>query len=587
MTKTTKRPLPVSKTIQFQQHQKIKDISVSGKDALTSVDFSERDGDFKLKVKADPDKANEVSGTPFVTTSVTTADENTDDPKKSVALGHDYRGLNLETAGKYLSINKTQEKAVIDGTLIEADLTKALNDAKEAKDKADKAAEKAGLADQKATTAISQIADVKDALAKLQEASEGADKLLKTDIDNIKEILSKSPKDAKLYVNEESRDIAKHHNGRVEGLKRVELYTDLDNSNAVSLSVSDNVTLTITLKQNDNSIDSLDFSREVAEIRLEVAKPDLSALTASVEDAKQKAEDAKVKSQDAQTKADDAKTKAEQANAKADDLAKKLEDAKSKEISDIASVTDAVTKLGEASKTADGELKKAIDALAEKLKNANTTNSAEPLRVTQDSRTEILRNGIAGVNEVEFIIGGQTVSMQFGEGSTNTKDLETDFDHRLASPHIPAINGFNILRIRLVPGSDVVASIAFSSHVPAIARKFGQIRDWLKFPPLTPAKALLQLSQAKGRTNFTQDDIDGGVIVSGGLLVDMGEYWLPVHVSVAGTSVTFSGNKSDAQVLLDFDIKTYNVDTAEVETIKASELLEPGTKCPPILKTIY
>lgn len=587
MTKSTKRPLPVSKTIQFQQHQKIKDISVSGKDALTSVDFSERDGDFKLKVKADPDKVNEVSGTPFVTTSVTTADEGTDDPKKSVALGHDYRGLNVETAGKYLSINKTQEKAVIDGTLIEADLTKALNDAKEAKDKADKAAEKAGLADQKATTAITQIADVKDALAKLQEASEGADKLLKTDIDNIREILAKLPKDAKLYVNEESRDIAKKHNGRVEGLKRVELYTDLDNSNAVSLSVSDNVTLTIALKQNDNSIDSLDFSREVAEIRLEVAKPDLSALTASVEDAKQKAEDAKVKSQDAQTKAEDAKAKAEQANAKADDLAKKLEDAKTKEVSDIASVTDAVTKLGEASKTADGEFKKAIDALAEKLKNANTTNSAEPLRVTQDSRQEILRNGIAGVNEVEFIIGGQTVSMQFDEGSTNTKDLETDFDHRLASPRLPAINGFNMLNIRLVRGSDVVSSIAFKSHVPAIARKFGQIRDWLKFPPLTPAKALLQLSQAKGRTNFTQDDLDSGVVVSGGLLVDLGEYWLPVHVSVAGTSVTYGGNKSDAQALLDFDIKTYNVDTAEVETIKASELLEPGTKVPPILKTIY
>ena len=275
MTKSTKRPLPVSKTIQFQQHQKIKDISVSGKDALTSVDFSERDGDFKLKVKADPDKLNEVSGTPFVTTSVTTADEGTDDPKKSVALAHDYRGLNLETAGKYLSIDKTQEKAVIDGTLIEADLTKALNDAKEAKDKADKAAEKAGLADQKATTVISQIADVKDALAKSQEASEGADKLLKTDIDNIREILAKLPKDAKLYVNEESRDIAKKHNGRVEGLKRVELYTDLDNSNAVSLSVSDNVTLTIALKQNDNNIDSLDFTREVREIRLEVAKPAL------------------------------------------------------------------------------------------------------------------------------------------------------------------------------------------------------------------------------------------------------------------------------------------------------------------------
>lgn len=583
MTKSTKRPLPVSKTIQFQQHQKIKDISVSGKDALTSVDFSERDGDFKLKVKADPDKVNEVTGTPFVTTSVTTADEGTDDPKKSVALAHDYRGLNLETAGKYLSINKTQEKTVIDGTLIEADLTKALNDAKEAKDKADKAAEKAGLADQKATTAISQIADVKDALAKLQEASEGADKLLKTDIDNIREILAKLPKDAKLYVNEESRDIAKKHNGRVEGLKRVELYTDLDNSNAVSLSVSDNVTLTIALKQNDNNIDSLDFTREVGEIRLEVAKPalpDFDALGVAVQDAQDRAAEA-------QGKANEAKTKADATEAKVDDLAKKLEDAKTKEISDIASVTDAVTKLGEASKTADGELKKAIDALAEKLKNANTTNSAEPLRVTQDSRQEILRNGIAGVNEVEFIIGGQTVSMQFGESSTNTRDLETDFDHRLASPHIPPINGFNMLNIRLVRGSDVVSNIAFNSHVPAIARKFGQIRDWLKFPPLTPAKALLQLSQAKGRTNFTQDDLDGGVIVSGGLLVDMGEYWLPVHVSIAGTSVTFSGNKSDAQALLDFDIKTYNVDTAEVETIKASELLEPGTKCPPILKTVY
>lgn len=590
MTKSTKRPLPVSKTIQFQQHQKIKDISVSGKDALTSVDFSERDGDFKLKVKADPDKLNEVSGTPFVTTSVTTADEGTDDPKKSVALGHDYRGLNLETAGKYLSINKTKDKAVIDGTLIEQDLTKALNDAKEAKDKADKAAEKAGLADQKATTAITQIADVKDALAKLQEASEGADKLLKTGIDNIKEILSKLPKDAKLYVNEEARDIAKKHNGRVEGLKRVELYTDLDNSNAVSLSVSDNVTLTVELKQNDNSIDSLDFSREVSEIRFEVAKPELpdfDALAVAIQGAQDDARDAKVKSTDAQTKAEDAKTKAEQANAKADELAKKLEDAKSKEISDIASVTDAVTKLGEASKTADGELKKAIDALAEKLKNANTANSAEPLRVTQDSRQEILRNGIAGVNEVEFIIGGQTVSMQFGESSTNTRDLETDFDHRLASPHIPAINGFNMLNIRLVRGSDVVSNIAFNSHVPAIARKFGQIRDWLKFPPLTPAKALLQLSQAKGRTNFTQDDLDSGVIVSGGLLVDMGEYWLPVHVSVAGTSVTFGGNKNDAQTLLDFDIKTYNTDTAEVETINAKTLLEPGTKCPPILKTIY
>nr|UVY06974.1 MAG: hypothetical protein [Bacteriophage sp.] len=585
MTKSTKRPLPVSKTIQFQQHQKIKDISVSGKDALTSVDFSERDGDFKLKVKADPDKVNEVSGTPFVTTTVTTADEGTDDPKKSVALGHDYRGLNLETAGKYLSINKTQEKAVIDGTLIEADLTKALNDAKEAKDKADKAAEKAGLADQKATTAISQIADVKDALAKLQEASEGADKLLKIDIDNIREVLSKLPKDAKLYVNEEARDIAKHHNGRVEGLKRVELYTDLDNSNAVSLSVSDNVTLTIALKQNDNSIDSLDFSREVAEIRLEVAKPDLSALTASVEEAKQKAEDAKVK--------------AEQANAKTDDLAKKLEDAKAKEVTDIASVTDAVTKLGEASKTADGELKKAIDALAEKLKNANTTNSAEPLKVTDESKRAIMQARMrqTGLESVDFVVGGETVTVTYYQENVNKTGYEDnsthDFSHGLKTANHGGLNGGTGLFVSLKYDTEnrvltnIVTDIRFGSNERNFANDLIQIRDWLKFPPLTPAKALLQLSQAKGRTNFTQDDIDGGVIVSGGLLIDMGEYWLPVHVSVAGTLVTFGGNKADAQALLDFDIKTYNVDTAEVETIKASELLEPGTKCPPILKTVY
>lgn len=581
MTKSTKRPLPVSKTIQFQQHQKIKDISVSGKDALTSVDFSERDGDFKLKVKADPDKVNEVLGTPFVTTNVTTADEGTDDPKKSVSLGHDYRGLNLETTGKYLSIDKTKDKAVIDGTLIEQDLTKALNDAKEAKDKADKVAEKAGLADQKATTAITQIASVSDALSKLTEASKTADAKRQSEIDKLKAKLETLPKEAKLYVSEADKERA--NGGRLEGLTHVDFYTALDSTDATALSVSENVTISVTLTPDTENTSGTAFTREVSEIRLEVAKPELpdyDALGVAVQDAQDRAAEA-------QGKANEAKTKAEQAQAKADELAKKLEDAKTKEVADIASVTDAVTKLGEASKTADGELKKAIDALAEKLKNANTTNSAEPLRVTQDSRTEILRNGIAGVNEVEFIIGGQTVSMQFGEGSTNAADLETDFDHRLASPHIPPINGFNMLHIRLVRGSDVVASIAFNSHVPAIARKLGQIRDWLKFPPLTPAKALLQLSQAKGRTNFTQDDLDSGIIVSGGLLVDMGEYWLPVNVSVAGTSVTFSGNKADAQALLDFDIKTYNVDTAEVETIKASELLEPATKCPPILKTIY
>lgn len=313
MTKSTKRPLPVSKTIQFQQHQKIKDISVSGKDALTSVDFSERDGDFKLKVKADPDKVNEVSGTPFVTTTVTTADEGTDDPKKSVSLGHDYRGLNVETAGKYLSINKTKDKAVIDGTLIEADLTKALNDAKEAKDKANKAAEKAGLADQKATTAITQIANVKDALSKLSKASTTEDAKLWNEIGKLKAKLKTIPEEAKLYVSEADKERAT--SGRLEGLTHVDFYTALDSTDATAVSMSENVTISVTLKQDDNA-----FTREVSEIRLEVTQPeqpDWQTLAVNVEDAQ---------------------ARAQMAQTKADDLAKKL------------------------------------DALVEKLKNANIIN---------------------------------------------------------------------------------------------------------------------------------------------------------------------------------------------------------------------
>lgn len=600
MTKTTKRPLPVSKTIQFQQHQKIKDISVSGKDALTSVDFSERDGDFKLKVKADPDKVNEVSGTPFVTTNVTTADEGTDDPKKSVSLGHDYRGLNLETAGKYLSINKTKDKAVIDGTLIEADLTKALNDAKEAKDKADKAAEKAGLADQKATTAISQIADVSDALTKLTEASKTADAKLQAEIDKLKAKLETLPKDAKLYVSEADKNNAQ--NGRLENLTHVNFYTALDSTDAVSLSVSENVTISVTLKPDTEATNGTAFTREVAEIRLEVAKPELpdyDALAVAIEGAQDDARDAKVKSQDAQTKAEDAKTKAEQAQAKADELAKKLEDAKSKEVSDIASVTDAVTKLGEASKTADGELKKAIDALAEKLKNANTTNSAEPLKVTDESKRAILqaRTRQTGLESVDFVVGGEIVTVTYSQENVNETAYndasKTDFRHGLKDSRLGGLNGGTGLFVSLKYDdvnrvlTNIVTDIRFGSYEKNFANNLIQIRDWLKFPPTTPAKALLQLSQAKGRTNFTQDDIDSGAIVSGGLLIDMGEYWLPVHVSVSGTSVAFGGNKEDAQALLDFDIKTYNTDTAEVETINANTLLEPGTKVPPILKTVY
>lgn len=593
MTKSTKRPLPVSKTIQFQQHQKIKDISVSGKDALTSVDFSERDGDFKLKVKADPDKVNEVSGTPFVTTTVTTADENTDDPKKSVSLGHDYRGLNVETAGKYLSINKTKDKAVIDGTLIEADLTKALNDAKEAKDKADKAAEKAGLAYQKVTTAISQIADVKDALAKLSNASTTEDAKLWNEIGKLKAKLKTLPEDAKLYVSEADKERA--NGGRLEGLTHVDFYTALDSTDATAISMSENVTISVTLKPDTEATSGTAFTREVSGIRLEVAKPeqpDWQTLVVNVEDAQDRAAEA-------QGKANEAKAKAEQANAKADDLAKKLEDAKTKEVSDIASVTDAVTKLGEASKTADGELKKAIDALAEKLKNANTTNSAEPLKVTDESKRAIMqaRTRQTGLESVDFVVGGETVTVTWEQENINKTGFNdarlTDFSHGLKTAQLGGLNGGSGLFVSLKYDDEnrvltnIVTDIRFASAEKNFAKALIQIRDWLRYPLLTPAKALLQLSQAKGRTNFTQDDIDAGVIVSDGLLVDMGEYWLPVHVSVAGTSVTFSGNKSDAQALLDFDIKTYNVNTAEVETIKASELLEPGTKCPPILKTVY
>lgn len=636
MTKTTKRPLPVSKTIQFQQHQKIKDISVSGKDALTSVDFSERDGDFKLKVKADPDKLNEVTGTPFVTTSVTTADEGTDDPKKSVALGHDYRGLALETAGKYLSIDKTKDKAVIDGTLIEADLTKALNDAKEAKDKADKAAEKAGLADQKATTAISQIADVKDALAKLQEASEGADKLLKTDIDNIREILAKLPKDAKLYVNEESRDIAKHHNGRVEGLKRVELYTDLDNSNAVSLSVSDNVTLTIALKQNDNNIDSLDFTREVSEIRLDVAKPalpDFDALGVAVQDAQDEARDAKVKATEAKAKADSLETTfnnvsrnlqdhamdeaqlnsltakletttttantakesadtatalAQQAKATADKTATDLGLAQAKEIADIKNVTDAVERLRAAVGQANGKLQGRLSELAQKIEKANAGATApEPLKVDDATYNAIKAyesNPYKLVTSATFIVNGQNVVFEVGD-LNEVANFNTDIEGRVLTenPRSNVSGTGEKLIIGLKGNTHEVTSIKIDTGHRAIENRLLGVRDWLNFVPTKAEKALLELSQAGGRTNFTQEQLDQGIVVSEGLMVDMGKYWLPV----GSVELAFGGDKPSVQELLNFEIYIYDLEDARVKHIKANTLIEPGTKVPPILKTVY
>lgn len=419
MTKTTKRPLPVSKTIQFQQHQKIKDISVSGKDALTSVDFSERDGDFKLKVKADPDKVNELSGTPFVTTSVTTADEGTDDPKKSVALGHDYRGLNLETAGKYLSINKTKDKAVIDGTLIEADLTKALNDAKEAKEKADKAAEKAGLADQKATTAITQIASVSDASSKLTEASKTADAKLQAEIDKLKAKLETLPKEAKLYVSEADKERA--NGGRLEGLTYVDFYTALDSTDATALSVSENVTISVTLKQDTDATNGTAFTREVAEIRLEVAKPVVKDWTEEWQTLTVNVETAQSYAMMAKTKAEEADTKAEKANAK---LSK------------------------------------------------------------------------------------------------------------------------------------------------------------LNFTPITPVKALFAVSQARGHSAFTQEHVDRDVLSSHGLLVDMGDYWLPV----GSVSIGVGNEEADPRELLDFDVYVYNVNTAQVEPVRANTLLTINA-IPPILKS--
>lgn len=641
MTKSTKRPLPVSKTIQFQQHQKIKDISVSGKDALTSVDFSERDGDFKLKVKADPDKLNEVSGTPFVTTSVTTADENTDDPKKSVSLGHDYRGLNVETAGKYLSINKTKDKAVIDGTLIEADLTKALNDAKEAKDKADKAAEKAGLADQKATTAITQITSVSDALTKLTEASKTEDEKLQAEIDKLKAKLETLPKEAKLYVSEADKERA--NSGRLEGLTYVDFYTALDSTDATALSVSENVTISVTLTPDTENTSGTAFTREVAEIRLEVAKPDLSALTASVEDAKQKAEDA-------QTKADDAKAKAEQANAKADSLettfnnvSRNLQDhamdeaqlnsltaqlatttttantakesvntatalaqqakatadktatdlglAQAKEIADIKNVTDAVERLRGAVGQANGKIQGRLSELAQKIEKANAGATApEPLKVDDATYNAIKAaassgdSRYSGIKRATFIVNGQNVTFEVGD-LNEVANFNTAIEGRVLTenPRSNVSGTREQLIIGLKGDTHEVTSIKLDTGHRDIENRLLGVRDWLNFVPTKAEKALLALSQAGGRTNFTQEQLDQGIVVSEGLMVDMGKYWLPV----GNVELGFGGDKPTVQKLLDFTIYIYDLDTARVNHINAKTLLEPGTKVPPILKTVY
>ena len=637
MTKSTKRPLPVSKTIQFQQHQKIKDISVSGKDALTSVDFSERDGDFKLKVKADPDKVNEVSGTPFVTTSVTTADEGTDDPKKSVSLGHDYRGLALETAGKYLSINKTKDKAVIDGTLIEQDLTKALNDAKEAKDKADKAAEKAGLADQKATTAITQIASVSDALTKLTEASKTANAKLQSEIDKLKEKLEALPKEAKLYVSEADKERA--NSGRLEGLTHVDFYTALDSTDATALSVSENVTISVTLTPDTEATNGTAFTREVAEIRLEVAKPELpdfDALAVAVEGAQDDAREAKVKATEAKTKADSLETTfnnvsrdlqdhamdearlnsmtaqlatttttantakesadtatalAQQAKATADKTATDLGLAQAKEIEDIKNVNDAVERLRGAVGQANGKIQGRLNELAQKIEKANAGATApEPLKVDDATYNAIKAaassgdSRYSGIERATFIVNGQNVTFEVGD-LNEVANFNTAIEGRVLTenPRSNVSGTREQLIIGLKGDTHEVTSIKLDTGHRDIEKRLLGVRDWLNFVPTKAEKALLELSQAGGRTNFTQEHLDQGIVVSEGLMVDMGKYWLPV----GNVELAFGGSRSDVEALLDFTIYIYDLETARVSHINAKTLLEPGTKVPPILKTVY
>lgn len=469
MTKSTKRPLPVSKTIQFQQHQKIKDISVSGKDALTSVDFSERDGDFKLKVKADPDKLNEVTGTPFVTTTVTTADEGTDDPKKSVTLGHDYRGLNVETAGKYLTINKTKDKAVIDGTLIEQDLTKALNDAKEAKEKADS---------------------------------------LETSFNNV------------------SRNLQDH-------------------------------------------------AMDEAQLNSLTAKLDTTTTTANT----------------AKESADTATVLAQQAKATADKTASDLGLAQAKEIEDIKNVNGAVERLRAAVGQTNGKLQGRLSELAQKIEKANAGATApEPLKVDDATYNAIKAakslgdSRYDGITTATFVVNGQNVIIDVTD-TNEVANFDTSIEGRILpnSPRSSIDNNSESLVIGLKGDTHEVVSIKIKSGHRDIEKRLLGVRDWLNFVPTKAEKALLELSQAGGRTNFTQEQVDQGIIVSEGLMVDMGKYWLPV----GNVELAFGGDKPTAQELLDFTIYTYDLDTARVSHIKANTLLEPGTKVPPIIKTVY
>ena len=113
-----------------------------------------------------------------------------------------------------------------------------------------------------------------------------------------------------MYVSEADKERA--NGGRLEGLTHVDFYTALDSTDATAFSVSENVTIGITLKQDNNA-----FTREVSEIHLEVTQPeqpDWQTLAVNVEDAQARAQTANTKAEEADKKAEDAKAKLSQLN---------------------------------------------------------------------------------------------------------------------------------------------------------------------------------------------------------------------------------------------------------------------------------
>lgn len=473
-----------------------------------------------------------------------------------------------------------------------------------------------------------------DALDKLTEASKTADAKLQAEIDKLKAKLETLPKDAKLYVSESDKNNAQ--NGRLENLTYVNFYTALDSTDATALSVSENVTITITLKPDTENTSGTAFTREVAEIRLEVAKPELpdyDALGVAVQDAQDRAAEAQGKANEAKTKADSletsfrnvtanlqdhamdeaklnsltaklettttaantakesadtATTLAQQAKATADKTATDLGLAQAKEIEDIKNVNDAVERLRAAVGQANGKIQGRLSELAQKIAKANEGATApEPLKVDDATYNAIKAhesNPYQLVKSATFIVNGQNVVFEVGD-LNEVANFDTSIEGRVLTenPRSNVSGTSNSLIIGLKGDTHEVQSIKIDSGHRDIEKRLLGVRDWLNFVPTKAEKALLQLSQASGRTNFTEQALETGLIVSEGLVVDMGKYWLPV----GNVEMAFGGSKSDAEALLDFNILTYDLDTARVMHVNAKTLLEPGTKVPPILKTVY